>query len=138
MTAMVYVTKQVTPWTGAIVRAGVLVATNHSNKVGLDDWMEIVERCAKKAGCTVTATEVISPGADDDDYPTFEDGKRPLKVGAVQAESSLPIELARKRPVSSTLAPLRSENCRSESLDSNFAFTFTLYRCEEVAAFTLE
>ena len=65
---------------------GILVATNHSAKVGLDDWLEIVERCAKKAGRAVVSTEVIAPEADDDDYPTFEDGKRPLKVAAFTLE----------------------------------------------------
>ena len=65
---------------------GVLVATNHSAKVGMDDWLEIVERCATKAGCTVVSTEVISPDADDDDFPTFEDGQRPLKVAAFTIE----------------------------------------------------
>jgi hypothetical protein len=29
---------------------------------------------------------VISPGVDDDDYPTFPDGKRPLKVAAFTLE----------------------------------------------------
>lgn len=74
-----------------VTPGGVLVATNHSAKVGLDDWLETVEKCAKKAGCAVTATEVISPEADDDDYPTFDDGdggvkRRPLKVAAFTIE----------------------------------------------------
>ncbi|EEH53035.1 uncharacterized protein MICPUCDRAFT_10880, partial [Micromonas pusilla CCMP1545] len=59
---------------------GVLVATNHSAKVGLDDWLEIVRKCATKAGCEVAGVEVIAPEADDDDHPAMEDGKRPLKV----------------------------------------------------------
>ena len=63
------------------------MATNHSSKVGLDDWLEIVERCAVKAGCAVTGVEVIAPEADDDDYPTFDDDdKRPLKVAAFTIE----------------------------------------------------
>lgn len=45
-----------------------------------------MERCAKKAGRAVVSTEVIAPEADDDDYPTFEDGKRPLKVAAFTLE----------------------------------------------------
>ena len=34
----------------------------------------------------MVSTEVIAPEADDDDYPTFEDGKRPLKVAAFTLE----------------------------------------------------
>jgi 23S rRNA (cytosine1962-C5)-methyltransferase len=65
---------------------GVLVATNHSAKVGLDDWLEIVRKCATKAGCEVAGVEVIAPEADDDDHPAMEDGKRPLKVAAFYIE----------------------------------------------------
>ena len=63
------------------------MATNHSAKVGLDDWLGIVERCATKAGCAVTSVEVISPDDDDDDYVVFDDEKkRPLKVAAFTIE----------------------------------------------------
>ena len=62
---------------------GVLLATNHSAAVGLDDWLEIVSRCATKAGREVVSVDVIEPdGADDDDFPPLDDGKRPLKVAA--------------------------------------------------------
>ena len=62
---------------------GVLLATNHSAAVGLDDWLEIVSRCATKAGREVVSVDVIEPdGADDDDLPPLDDGKRPLKVAA--------------------------------------------------------
>ena len=63
-----------------------MVATNHSAKVGLDDWLEIVRKCATKAGCEVAGVEVIAPEADDDDHPAMEDGKRPLKVAAFYIE----------------------------------------------------
>ena len=65
---------------------GVLLATNHSSAVGLDDWLELVERCCRKAGCDVAAVEVVAPEADDDDHPTMEDGKRPLKVAAFRLD----------------------------------------------------
>jgi 23S rRNA (cytosine1962-C5)-methyltransferase len=65
---------------------GVLLATNHSSRVDLDDWLEIVERCAKKAGCVVSKIEVVSPEEDDDDHPAMADGKRPLKVAAFTLE----------------------------------------------------
>jgi len=62
---------------------GVLLATNHSAAVGLDDWLEIVSRCATKAGREVVSVDVIEPdGVDDDDFPPLDDGKRPLKVAA--------------------------------------------------------
>ena len=62
---------------------GVLLATNHSAAVGLDDWLEIVSRCASKAGREVLSVDVIEPdGVDDDDFPPLDDGKRPLKVAA--------------------------------------------------------
>jgi len=62
---------------------GVLVATNHSAKVELDDWLDIVSRCATKAGREVLSVETIAPdGADDDDFPALDDGRRPLKVAA--------------------------------------------------------
>ena len=62
---------------------GVLVATNHSAAVDIDDWLEIVSRCATKAGREVVSVDVIEPdGADDDDFPPLTDGKRPLKVAA--------------------------------------------------------
>jgi len=62
---------------------GVLVATNHSAKVDLDDWLEVVSRCAVKAGREVLSVETIAPdGPDDDDFPALDDGRRPLKVAA--------------------------------------------------------
>lgn len=69
-----------------VTPGGVLVATNHSADVALDDWLEIVERCCAKAGCAVASTEIIAPDDDDDDHPAMEDGKRPLKVAAFTLE----------------------------------------------------
>jgi 23S rRNA (cytosine1962-C5)-methyltransferase len=69
-----------------VTPGGVLIATNHSAKVGLDDWLEIVRRCATKAGCQVKRVEIITPDDDDDDHPAMADGKRPLKVAAFTLE----------------------------------------------------
>ena len=69
-----------------VTPGGVLLATNHSHRVDLDDWLEIVERCVEKAGCSVTRVEVVAPDPDDDDHPAMSDGKRPLKVAAFTLE----------------------------------------------------
>ena len=69
-----------------VTPGGVLLATNHSHRVDLDDWLEIVEKCVTKAGCSVTRVEVVAPDPDDDDHPAMSDGKRPLKVAAFTLE----------------------------------------------------
>ena len=69
-----------------VTPGGVLLATNHSHRVDLDDWLAIVEKCVKKAGCAVTRVEVVRPEPDDDDHPAMADGKRPLKVAAFTLE----------------------------------------------------
>jgi 23S rRNA (cytosine1962-C5)-methyltransferase len=60
---------------------GVLVATNHSSEVDLDEWLGSCARCAAKAGRPVRSVEVITP---DEDFPSF-DGRHPLKVGVFGA-----------------------------------------------------
>ena len=55
---------------------GALMATNHSARVSLDDWLEGCRRCAAKAGRPVRDVEVIPVDAD---FPSF-DGAPPLKV----------------------------------------------------------
>lgn len=57
---------------------GVLLATNHSPHVALDDWLASCRRCAEKAGRPVQDVEVI---AVDADFPSF-DGAPPLKMAA--------------------------------------------------------
>ena len=69
-----------------VTPGGVLLATNHSHRVDLDDWLAIVEKCVTKAGCAVTRVEVVRPEPDDDDHPAMADGKRPLKVAAFTLE----------------------------------------------------
>ena len=69
-----------------VTPGGVLLATNHSHRIELDDWLELVEKCVQKAGCSLTNVEVVSPDPDDDDHPAMSDGKRPLKVAAFTLE----------------------------------------------------
>lgn len=57
---------------------GVLLATHHSAKVSLDDWVDQCRRCAEKAGRPVQHAEHIPVDAD---FPSF-DGAPPLKVVA--------------------------------------------------------
>jgi len=59
---------------------GALLATNHSAKVGLDEWTGQVARCAEKAGCPISRVTVIPPA---DDFPT-PDGRQPLKVAVFE------------------------------------------------------
>jgi len=44
--------------------------------VALDDWLEILQRCAIKAGRPIQRVEVIKP---EEDFPS-PDGKPPLKI----------------------------------------------------------
>jgi len=55
---------------------GALLATNHSAKVSLEDWLDACRRCAAKAGRPVRDIEVVPI---DPDFPSF-DGTPPLKV----------------------------------------------------------
>ncbi|HCH66517.1 MAG TPA: SAM-dependent methyltransferase [Deltaproteobacteria bacterium] len=55
---------------------GALLATNHSARVSLDDWLEACRRCAAKAGRPVRDIEVVEGDAD---FPSF-DSAPPLKV----------------------------------------------------------
>lgn len=55
---------------------GILLATNHSAAVELDEWTNALERCAEKAGRPLESLTVLEPEAD---FPSF-DGKHPLKM----------------------------------------------------------
>lgn len=55
---------------------GALLATNHSPKVALDDWLDLCRRCASKAGTPVAQVDVVPV---DSDFPSF-DGAPPLKM----------------------------------------------------------
>jgi 23S rRNA (cytosine1962-C5)-methyltransferase len=59
---------------------GRLICTNHVPKVALEDWLEILRRCAQKAGRPVKNIEVIKP---ETDFPS-PDGNHPLKIAVVE------------------------------------------------------
>ncbi|MBU2509851.1 class I SAM-dependent methyltransferase [bacterium] len=59
---------------------GRLICTNHVPKVNVSDWLEILRRCAQKAGRPVRGIEVIEPEAD---FPS-PDGMHPLKIAVVE------------------------------------------------------
>ena len=48
---------------------------NHVASVELDEWVDSLERCAKKAGRPLEDVTVLPP---EQDYPS-PDGKHPLK-----------------------------------------------------------
>jgi 23S rRNA (cytosine1962-C5)-methyltransferase len=55
---------------------GELLVTNNVSSVTLDDWLEVVRRCAQKAGRPIRELNVIRP---DSDFPS-PDGRHPLKM----------------------------------------------------------
>lgn len=55
---------------------GAVLATNHVASVSWEGWMDVVRRCAKKAGRTIRSVERIEP---EGDFPS-PDGRAPLKV----------------------------------------------------------
>lgn len=59
---------------------GVILATNHVSTVGLDDWLDILRRCARKAGRPIQQLSVLTPEAD---FPS-PDGQHPLKMALVE------------------------------------------------------
>ncbi len=58
---------------------GKLICTNHVPSVPLDDWLEILERCARKSDCPIHISHVIAP---EEDFPS-PDGKHPLKIAVI-------------------------------------------------------
>ena len=55
---------------------GKVIATHHSADQSMEEWTDIVERCAQKCGRPVKAIEQIIP---DPDFPSY-DGHHPLKT----------------------------------------------------------
>lgn len=55
---------------------GMLICTNNVAKVGMTEWLDVVRRCADKAGRPVRDYEVITP---ESDFPS-PDGQYPLKI----------------------------------------------------------
>jgi 23S rRNA (cytosine1962-C5)-methyltransferase len=66
----------------ATAPGGRIMATNHAPEVDLDDWLDIMQRCAEKAERMLTQVEVIEP---DGDFPSFDD-RPPLKVAVMRVE----------------------------------------------------
>ena len=60
----------------ALEPGGALLATHHSAKTSLEDWLSVCRRCAAKAGRPVEQVDVIPVDAD---FPSF-DGAHPLKM----------------------------------------------------------
>lgn len=55
---------------------GKILATHHVADMSYDSWVEILKRCAEKAGRPLRSIERILP---DEDFPSF-DGQPPLKM----------------------------------------------------------
>ena len=60
----------------ATAPGGQVLATNHVPHVALEDWLDVLRRCAMKAGRPLGEVEVLPPEAD---FPS-PDGRPPLKV----------------------------------------------------------
>ena len=63
----------------ATAENGRLLCTNNVAQVALDDWLDILERCARKAGRPIQKLEIIQPEAD---FPS-RDGQHPLKMAVL-------------------------------------------------------
>ncbi len=59
---------------------GTLVCTNNVAKVPLEEWLDIVQRCANKAGRPIQDLEILQPEAD---FPS-PDGQFPLKIAVLR------------------------------------------------------
>ncbi|MBT3226380.1 MAG: SAM-dependent methyltransferase [Deltaproteobacteria bacterium] len=59
---------------------GRLICTNHVPAVNLQDWLEMLTRCATKIGETIELIEIITP---ENDFPS-PDGQHPLKIAVVE------------------------------------------------------
>ncbi len=64
----------------ATAEGGQLVCANNVASVPLDDWLDVVKRCASKAGRPIREIEMITPEAD---FPSC-DGQHPLKLAVLQ------------------------------------------------------
>ena len=59
---------------------GRIIAVNNVGQVNLNDWIEILKRCAIKAGKPIKEIEIIQP---EDDFPSW-DKNHPLKIAVCQ------------------------------------------------------
>jgi 23S rRNA (cytosine1962-C5)-methyltransferase len=55
---------------------GRIMATNHVPSVDLETWLDVMKRCAAKAGRPIRSIQVLVP---ENDFPSF-DGRHPLKI----------------------------------------------------------
>jgi 23S rRNA (cytosine1962-C5)-methyltransferase len=62
---------------------GTVLATNHVASVDIDEWLEKLEKCAKKADQPLSELTVLEPELD---FPS-PDGKHPLKIAIAKVQS---------------------------------------------------
>jgi 23S rRNA (cytosine1962-C5)-methyltransferase len=60
----------------ATSKGGRIIAVNNANVVKLDEWLDILKRCANKIGRNISNIEVITP---EEDFPS-PDKIFPLKI----------------------------------------------------------
>lgn len=63
----------------AVNEGGTLVCTNNVAKVSMEDWLDVVKRCANKAGRPIHDIEILTP---ESDFPS-PDGQPPLKIAVL-------------------------------------------------------
>lgn len=59
---------------------GQILATHHVASVSIEDWVDILKRCAVKAGRPIRSLQILHP---DEDFPSF-DGRPPLKIAVCE------------------------------------------------------
>ena len=70
------------PAVRCVAPGGQIVATNHVPSVDRDAWIDILRRCAAKAGRPLAEVEILTPEAD---FPS-PDGRPPLKIAWCRVE----------------------------------------------------
>jgi 23S rRNA (cytosine1962-C5)-methyltransferase len=68
------------PALAAVAEGGILYCTNNVARVDVEDWKELVLRCAAKSGRPVRQLDLLGPGKD---FPS-PDGRPPLKVARLE------------------------------------------------------
>lgn len=63
-----------------VADGGKLICTNHVPKVDLNEWLELLKRCAEKAERPIQSIQLIEP---ESDFPS-SDGKHPLKIAVIE------------------------------------------------------
>jgi 23S rRNA (cytosine1962-C5)-methyltransferase len=57
-------------------QGGRIIATHNLASVELETWLDVLKRCAAKAGRPIVSIETLAP---EEDFPSF-DGRYPLKI----------------------------------------------------------